>query len=219
MIKKLLQHLANRNEISPDVNFDQSSYISGSTIAGNVRIGTNCKIYRSFLKGNIQLGRYTSIWGSNTDIIAHIHGVEIKQFVSIARNVSIQEANHKINTPTSYNILRNVFGADVLADMTSKGKIVIGNDVWIGAHVVILSGVKIGDGAVIAAGSVVSKDVPPYAIVGGSLAKVIKYRFSPEIISELESLNWWDWDIEKIKRNRAFFESDVTLDSIKSIKA
>lgn len=83
--------------------------------------------------------------------------------------------------------------------------VVIGNDVWIGANVIILPGVKIGDGAVIAAGAVVNKDVPSYAIVGGVPAKVIKYRFEQEMIDKLIEISWWDWSIEEIEDNIELF--------------
>lgn len=81
---------------------------------------------------------------------------------------------------------------------------IIGNDVWIGANAIILQGVTIGDGAIIAAGAVVTKDVPPYAIVGGVPAKVIKYRFSDEVILKLLQIKWWDkpeeWIIQKLEK-------------------
>lgn len=83
--------------------------------------------------------------------------------------------------------------------------VIIGNDVWIGANVVILPGVTIGNGAIIAAGAVVSKDVPDYAIVGGVPAKVIKYRFSPEVIKGLLKIKWWDWEMDEIERNISLF--------------
>lgn len=83
--------------------------------------------------------------------------------------------------------------------------VTIGNDVWIGANVVILPGVRIGDGAVLAAGAVVTKDVPAYAIVGGVPAKVIRYRFSEEMIHALLQIRWWDWSQEKIEANIEFF--------------
>ena len=115
------------------------------------------------------------------------------------------------------SFLQNILGIPK-GDITSKGSIVIGNDVWIGAQSILVSGIKIGDGAVIAANSVVTKDVPPYAIVGGSPAKVINYRFSEEIISELANLKWWDWDLAKIKKNRSFFENEVSLSTICDLK-
>ena len=83
--------------------------------------------------------------------------------------------------------------------------VIIGNDVWIGANVVILPGVTIGNGVIIAAGAVVSKDVPDYAIVGGVPAKVIKYRFSPEVIEGLLKIKWWDWEMDEIERNISLF--------------
>ncbi|PWB24611.1 hypothetical protein DCO46_11265 [Flavobacterium sp. HTF] len=90
-------------------------------------------------------------------------------------------------------------------DIVSKGPIKVGNDVWIGAHSVILSGVTIGDGAIIASNSVINKDVPPYAIVGGSPARIIKYRFDKPTIDNLLKIKWWDWDLKKIKANKELF--------------
>ena len=83
----------------------------------------------------------------------------------------------------------------------NKGDIVIGNDVWIGYEAVVLSGVKIGDGAIIGTRAVVTKDIPPYTIVGGVPAKPIRRRFSDETIAALGSLRWWDWPREKIRQN------------------
>lgn len=97
--------------------------------------------------------------------------------------------------------------SEVAAAWDNKGDIVIGNDVWIGFEAVILAGVKIGDGAIIGARAVVTKDVPPYSIVGGIPAKVIRKRYSPDIIEQLLSLKWWDWTKEKIKRNLPFIMS------------
>lgn len=89
----------------------------------------------------------------------------------------------------------------------NKGDIVIGNDVWIGYEAVILAGVTIGDGAIIGARAVVTKDVPPYTVVGGVPAKPIKLRFSEETISSLLKLQWWNWPEEKIARNIGAIQS------------
>jgi serine acetyltransferase len=80
-----------------------------------------------------------------------------------------------------------------------KGDIIIGNDVWIGAKSTIMSGVKIGDGAIVAAGALVTKDVEPYSMVGGNPAKHLKYRFDDEDIQGLLEIKWWDWNEDKIK--------------------
>lgn len=93
------------------------------------------------------------------------------------------------------------------SEWVGNSKVRIGNDVWIGANAVILPGVTVGDGAVIAAGAVVTKDVKPYSIVGGVPAKLIKYRFEPWQIELLLKLKWWDWPLEKIKENITLFQN------------
>lgn len=90
----------------------------------------------------------------------------------------------------------------------SKGDIIIGNDVWVGTDAVILSGVNIGCGAVVAARATVTSDVPPYAIVGGTPARVIAYRFSEEQVSKMLAIKWWDWPLERIQGNIALLMSD-----------
>ena len=84
-------------------------------------------------------------------------------------------------------------------------QVIIGNDVWIGAHTTIVNGVRIGTGAVIGAGAVVTKDIPPYAIVVGNPAHVIKYRFSEDVIHKLLAIKWWNWSPEKILANEKLF--------------
>lgn len=90
---------------------------------------------------------------------------------------------------------------DVASGWDNKGDIVIGNDVWIGYKAIILAGVKIGDGAIIGTRALVTKDVPAYSIVGGVPAKIIRRRFSEDIINELKILKWWDWPKQKIAQN------------------
>lgn len=85
----------------------------------------------------------------------------------------------------------------------------IGNAVWIGDNVIILSGVTIGNGAVIGAGSVVTKNILNYAVAAGNPAKIIKYRFNDNIITQLEEIKWWDWEEDKIKANHLFFSADL----------
>ena len=97
--------------------------------------------------------------------------------------------------------MRNLEKKDVTKSWDNKGNIIIGNDVWIGYEAVILAGVTIGDGAIIGTRAVVTKDVPPYTIVGGVPAKPIKKRFSEEIISKLLDIQWWNWSDEKIAKN------------------
>lgn len=182
--------------------------ITNAKLAGNITIGSNSKIVAgTFLEGEIVIGKYTSINGPNTDLICKLNSIQIGNFCSIARNVTFQEFNHDFNRLTSYFINANMFRKSNLDDIVSKGSIVLGHDVWIGTHSVILSGVKIGTGAVIAANSVVVKDVPSYAIVGGNPAKVIKYRFSEKIRDQLLSSKWWEKSEVEIAELYQKFES------------
>lgn len=83
----------------------------------------------------------------------------------------------------------------------NKGDIIIGNDVWIGFEAIVMAGVRIGDGAIVAARAVVTHDVPPYTIVGGVPAKVIRKRFDDKVIQKLVTLKWWEWPVGKIRRS------------------
>lgn len=128
--------------------------------------------------------------------------IKIGKYCSIASGTSIICGNHNTKFVSTYPF-KSIWNhhwrhLDYVNDHISKGKTIIGNDVWIGKSSFITSGVIVGDGAIIAAGSVVTKDVPPYAIVGGNPAKVVKYRFNQEQISKLLQIKWWDWDEDKI---------------------
>lgn len=116
--------------------------------------------------------------------------LKIGSFCSIAQNVKfILDADHSTNMISSYPFKVKLLGTSDF-EAVSKGNIIVDDDVWIGYGATILSGVHIGQGAVVAAGAVVTKDVPPYAIVAGVPAKVIKYRFEPEIIEELLKVDY-----------------------------
>jgi len=130
----------------------------------------------------------------------------IGKFCMIASDVTfiMNGANHLTDAVSTYPFA--IFGngwENAMEGKTypTKGDTIIGNDVWIGYKAMIMAGVTIGDGAIIASRSVVTKDVAPYSIVGGNPAKEIKKRFSEEQIEKLLTLKWWDWDIEKITKN------------------
>lgn len=97
--------------------------------------------------------------------------------------------------------------ADVTDSWDNKGDIVIGNDVWIGYQAIVMQGVTIGDGAIIGARAVVTKDIPPYTIVGGVPAKPIRKRFSDEVLLQLLKIKWWEWPDEKIRENISAIQS------------
>lgn len=145
----------------------------------------------------------------------------IGKFCSIACGAKFlfNSANHALKPLTTYPfpIFWKEWGLEMTAitdAWDNKGDIVIGNDVWIGYEAVIMSGVTIGDGAIIGTRAVVTKDVPPYAIVGGVPAKIIRKRFDDKTIGTLLRLQWWNWPPEKIKRNlKAIWQGCDTLNN------
>lgn len=218
--------------IKGDIKIDQKSFVHNSIITGIVKIGRSNllqdveikgvinigdknKFHKCSISGEVFIGRYTSIWGPNTDITS-IKGcpVRVGSFCSIARNVSIQTFNHNHKKITTSFIGQNFFGEKWENEKVGGDVVNIENDVWIGAHAVILAGVTIGNGAIVAANSVVTKDVPSYAIVTGTPAKVIGYRFSEDIIEKLLDLKWWNWNDEKIQRNKDLFKSELDISKV-----
>lgn len=200
------------------VAIGSKNIISNAVFRGEISTQENCKIHESFITGKVIIGRYTSLWGPNLNILStHDFPISMGNFCSIARNVSIQTFNHNHKKVTTYFMGKNFFKENWEDERVSKGGIVIGNDVWVGAHTVILGGVNIADGAVIAANSVVTKDVLPYAIVAGSPAKVIGYRFESDIIDKLLQLQWWHWSEEVINSNKSFFENELTLEILNDV--
>lgn len=134
--------------------------------------------------------------------------LKIGKFCSIACGTKFlfNSANHALDSLSTYPFPLffeewNLEREKVTEAWDNRGDIVIGNDVWIGYEAVILSGVTIGDGAIIGTRAVVTKDVPPYTIVGGVPAKPIRKRFDEKVIKELLKIKWWDWTEEKIARN------------------
>lgn len=125
--------------------------------------------------------------------------IKIGKKCSIATNCTFVLANHLMDTFSTSPSQRMLFSHGKGNTSTySKGDIIIKNDVWIGANCTIRDGITVGNGAVIAAGSIVVKDVPPYAIVGGNPAKVIKYRFSQDLIDDIEKIQFWEMDMNEI---------------------
>jgi acetyltransferase-like isoleucine patch superfamily enzyme len=162
------------------------------------------------LRGNITLGKGTFINGYTFISAAKDAPITIGAFCSIAEFVYIISGNHNLNYPSTYQTSSGIYSA-IFKDNSGKiSPIKIGNDVWIGAHSIILSGVTIGDGAVIGAGAVVTKDVAPYTIVAGVPARYLKSRFdTPEKIKALMAMKWWDLPDSEILKKRTFFTTEL----------
>lgn len=129
----------------------------------------------------------------------------IGRFCSIAAECRfiMNGGNHHTTWLTTYPfpVFGNGWEAAMPDDWPHHGDTVVGNDVWLGYGATVMPGVTIGDGAIVATGSMVTRDVPPYAVVGGNPAKLIRYRFDEADRARLLALGWWDWDAEKITRN------------------
>lgn len=197
------------NKIYPRPHDKQIVYLKSVVDNPNIKIG-EYTIYNDFVNDPCDFEK--------NNVLYHypINGDKLKigKFCSIAcgSKFLFTSANHTLGSLSTYTfpIFFDEWGLDaknIRSAWDNKGDIVIGNDVWIGYEAVILSGVTIGDGAIIGTRAVVTKDVPPYTIVGGVPAKPIRRRFDDETIAELLRLRWWDWDKEKISRNISAIQS------------
>jgi acetyltransferase-like isoleucine patch superfamily enzyme len=147
----------------------------------------------------------------------------IGRYCSIADKVEILlGGNHRVDWVTTYpfSALMDLWpSAPRTKDYhTSRGDVVIGHDVWLGSGAIIMSGVTIGDGAVVAAHALVTKDVPPYAIVGGNPARIIRYRFDPETIAGLLDIAWWDLPREQVATLIPLLQSDRIQDLVSAVR-
>ena len=188
------------NKIYPRTNDKEIVYLKNVITDPNIIVG-EYTIYNDFVNDPRQFERNNVLYHYpiNKDKLV------IGKFCSIAcgSRFLFTSGNHSLSSLSTYTfpVFFEEWGLDK-ANITdawdNKGDIIIGNDVWIGYEAVIMSGVTIGDGAIIGTRAVVTKDVPPYTIVGGVPAKPIRKRFSEETISRLLELKWWDWSRERI---------------------
>lgn len=216
--KLYLVYFKLKNRYEKSVIFQKSCVISDNDFfEGNNNIGG--RIHKSYI------GYGTYIIGEN----GYIHDCKIGRFCSIASNCHIGLGDHALNmvstSPLFYNsqslLPDNFLSKNIPVTEQTIGntnyKVIIGNDVWLGYNVCVKEGVTIGDGAIIGAKSLVTHDIPPYAIAVGTPAKVIKYRFTPDQIRQLLEIKWWDKDIKWIQENAcAFSDIDTFIANINS---
>jgi len=185
---------------------------------GATKISLKSTIQRLVRIRESSIGEFTYI-GHNSNILC----TTIGKFCSISRQVNIGLSSHPSNfmsTSPVFFSANNETGYKWVDEDVYDGRpkpVSIGNDVWIGMNATITGGVTVGNGAIIAAHSVVTKDVPPYAIVGGVPAKIIKYRFDDTLINKLEELRWWDLPEDFLKKNILIFQGEISLDKLNDL--
>ncbi|WP_373845475.1 CatB-related O-acetyltransferase [Clostridium sp.] len=201
--------IPNLNKVYPRSNDYQTVYLKNVITRDNIEVG-DYTIYNDFYNDprDFEKNHVLYQYPVNNDKLI------IGKFCSIACGVKflMTSGNHTMKSLSTYTfpIFYEEWGLDVshITDAwDNKGDIVVGNDVWIGYDSIIMSGVKIGDGAIIGTRAVVTNDIPPYAITGGVPAKVIKKRFSDDVIFKLMKIKWWDWSYEKIRANIQYIQS------------
>lgn len=190
-------------KIYPRTGDKQTIYLKNVINNPNIKVG-DYTMYNDFVNDPTQFEKNNVLYHYPINHDKLIIG----KFCSIACGTKFlfNSANHNLNSLSTYPFPLffeewDLKKENVTESWNNKGNIIIGNDVWIGYEAIILSGVNIGDGAVIGTRAVVTKDVPPYTIVGGVPAKIIRKRFSEDVISKLLEIKWWDWNKEKIKNN------------------
>ena len=191
-LKKILNHFLQSSEIRKHVTVSgHSKGLQNVTFEGKNALQNGCNF-----SGKISVG-YATTLGYNNFFAGDI---QIGKYCQFGSNVAIHTTNHPIYYLSTY-INKNLFKGE-LASLKTNQKTIIGNDVWVGQNVIILGGISIGNGAILAAGAIVTKDVAPFSVVVGNPAHEIKKRFSDKICCEIQQLAWWNLsesELEKIK--------------------
>lgn len=180
----------------------------GSKIAGTLRFGSDVRLGRdTVLRGAVSVGRGTNFVKHNR-VYSDVGAVEIGRYCAIAPEALVQGVNHKRHHPAiQFRMYRQLLSES--PGHSDDGKNLIGNDVWLGTRSVVLPGVTIGDGAIVGAGAVVTKDVEPYSIVAGVPAEPVAWRFGECVRQALLEIKWWGWNKKRIARNETFFMTDL----------
>ena len=206
-------------KIYPRTGDNQTVYLNAVIKDPQIEVG-DYTIYNDFVANPLLFEKNNVLY----HYPIHREKLIIGKFCSIACGTKFlfNCANHTLKSLSTYTFPLfyeewELEKSNITTAWDNKGDIVIGNDVWIGYEAVIMAGVHIGDGAIIAARAVVTKDVPPYTIVGGTPAKEIRKRFDTEVIQQLLKLKWWDWSTNKIRQCLPYI-AEGKLDELLAMK-
>ena len=206
-------------KIYPRTGDNQTVYLNAVIKDPQIEVG-DYTIYNDFIANPLLFEKNNVLY----HYPIHREKLIIGKFCSIACGTKFlfNCANHTLKSLSTYTFPLfyeewELEKSNITTAWDNKGNIVIGNDVWIGYEAVIMAGVHIGDGAIIAARAVVTKDVPPYTIVGGTPAKEIRKRFDAEVIEQLLTQKWWDWSTDKIHQCLPYI-AEGKLDELLAMK-
>lgn len=209
----------------------EGAVVSDSSFGLNVSVGQWSTVRNSVLGDQVSIQRFNAIDSCEignftyTGRYTTILHAKIGSFSSISWGISIGGADHDLKKVTThdflYNPMKGLLPEGYIVKEHFKDDCIVGNDVWIGANASILRGVTIGDGAVIGAGSVVTRDVEPYSVVVGSPAKTIKKRFKDDVIERLLKVKWWDFPTGAIRNHFDLFNNspERTIEELEAIRA
>lgn len=222
------------SELNDDIVIWKNARILSSALLGNNSIGDFSTIRQCRLGKYVSVQRNCDLMNCEVDdytIIeknAVIHDAVIGKFCEISWHCSIGGDNHNYKLPTIHHWYWNksfgfeqdarAVGGENFRNKIQSEECVIGNDVWIGSGVTVNRKVHVGNGAILASGTVVTKDVPDYAIVGGVPGRVLKFRFDENTIKRLLAIEWWNWPHDILKENRHLFEIEVTNDTLERME-
>jgi acetyltransferase-like isoleucine patch superfamily enzyme len=197
------------NDIRTYSSVALNAQLSKCTFEKFVLVAGNASIFNSKIGAFSSIGRYTKITHS-----------QIGRYCAISWDCTINALRHPQSnlTISAFPYVPEV-GNFVSKREQSYAEVIIGHDVWIGANTVIMPGVSIGNGAIIGAGAVVTKDVPDFAIVAGVPARLIKYRFDNDVIEALREVQWWDWPECKVRKNIHLFQRPLDSSLLTELSA
>ena len=197
-IKKILHHLLQSTKKKNGVSISgYSRGLQNVTFEGENKVPDRCNF-----SGVITIGYATTLGYNN-----FLHGnISVGKYCQLGADAALHSTNHPVNHLSTY-INKNLFDGE-LSSLKEVKRIKVGHDVWIGHNAIVVGEVSIGNGAIIASGAVVTKDVAPYSVVAGVPAREIKKRFSKKIIDEIEALQWWDLSQSELEKIKPLFFKD-----------